>query len=89
MSVYIKVNTLCNNNTFKDLVIPSCLFINPIITNKQLSKLNLDNDFLISDKIYNIFIDNNSNLNKKKYTKSNKNNSKKSKTFTKKNRHYN
>jgi len=77
MSIYFNINTLCNDKILKDLVIPSCLFINPEQPKKQFHKLNLEDDFIIDEKLYNIFL--NTEPNNKKLTKSKKKYNKKTK----------
>ena len=77
MSVFISINTLCNDKILNDLVIPSCLFINPNQPHKQFNKLNLDDTLVIDEKIYNTFL--NSETHSKKLTKSNKKYNKKTK----------
>lgn len=84
MSVYININTLCNDKILNNLVIPSCLFINPHQSNKQFHKLNLDDNLVIDEKIYNILL--NSDSNNIKQTKSNKKSQNKPNKKSKKNK---
>jgi len=80
MSIYFNINTLCNDKILKDLVIPSCLFINPEQPKKQFHKLNLEDDFIIDEKLYNIFLKKKQKKKKiKKYKKKYKKKTKKKK----------
>lgn len=85
MSVYVNINTLCNDKILNDLVIPSCLFINPNKSNKQFHNLNLDDNLVIDEKIFNILLNSDTNNNIKQ-TKSNKKSQNKSNKKSKKNK---
>lgn len=71
MSVYINVSTISNDNNLKDLVIPSCLFINPHLPKKDNYLLNIIDDLIIDEKLYENLL-NSDKSRVKKYTKSNK-----------------
>lgn len=58
MSTCISVKNYIDDKIFKDLSIPSTLFIKPNYYDQKISKLgNIDN-FIIDDEIYDILINN-------------------------------
>lgn len=71
MSVYINVNTISNDNNLKDLAIPSCLFIDPNLPKKEHYLLNIIDNLVIDENLYeNLLNPDKSRV--KKYTKSKK-----------------
>ena len=71
MSVYININTISHDKKLKDLSIPSCLFINPNLPQKDHYLLNIIDNLVIDEKLYNKLLDPD-RLIVKKYTKSSK-----------------
>lgn len=77
MTICVHVNNYLNDKLFKDLSIPSTLFIKPNYYPQQITRVNNLNNSLIDDSIYDILVDNisiNEKLKQKsKPTKHNKN----------------